>query len=268
MVLLISGVVFKLSAAPFHMWTPDVYEGAPAPVTAYLATVSKGATIALFLRFFWQIRVEGALETNWLLETFAILSMFAGNLLALFQRNVKRILAYSSTANMGYVLVAFLTSANDAQDVVALYLIAYMVTILAAFAILSVLENEGHQKVNLEDFRSFAADHQWLAFALALSLFSLIGVPLTAGFAGKFAVLGAGAKAHHWYLVASIVASSIIGIYVYLRIVIAMYSRAIPALPYARPERPTSIWARVVVASALLFVVGIGVWPSMLLEIF
>jgi NADH-quinone oxidoreductase subunit N len=222
--LVIVGIGFKLGVVPFHMWTPDVYQGAPAPVTAFVATVSKGAMVALLLRYFRQVSLTPH-DTVWII--FAIIaaaSMIAGNLLALLQANVKRLLAYSSIAHLGYILVAFLAVGRTAAVAVGFYLVAYFVTTLGAFGIVSELSGaEGRDADRIDDYRGLAARRPLLAATFAVSLFSLAGIPLTAGFLGKFYVVTAGAGSRLWWLLIVLVASSTIGLYYYTRIVVAMY---------------------------------------------
>jgi NADH-quinone oxidoreductase subunit N len=222
--LIIVGIGFKLGVVPFHMWTPDVYQGAPAPVTAFVATVSKGAMVALLLRYFRQVSLTPH-DTVWII--FAIIaaaSMIAGNLLALLQANVKRLLAYSSIAHLGYILVAFLAVGRTAAVAVGFYLVAYFVTTLGAFGVVSELSGaEGRDADRIDDYRGLAARRPLLAATFAVSLFSLAGIPLTVGFLGKFYVVTAGAGSRLWWLLIVLVVSSTIGLYYYTRIVVAMY---------------------------------------------
>ena len=201
--MILVGVGFKLALAPFHMWTPDVYQGAPAPATAFLATVSKAAVFAVLLRYFAAI---GAAESGSLrvaLTLIAILSMFAGNLLALMQASVKRILAYSSIAHSGYLLIALLATRDYAPLAASYYLLAYVVTTLGAWGVVTALSSKDGDADSLEDYRGLAWRRPWLSGALTAMLFSLAGIPLTAGFVGKFYLLTAGvagrtvAAGHH-----------------------------------------------------------------------
>ncbi|HEX5642833.1 MAG TPA: NADH-quinone oxidoreductase subunit N, partial [Thermoleophilia bacterium] len=191
-VMLLVGVGFKLAVVPFHMWTPDVYEGAPAPVTAYVATVSKGAVFALLLRFMLPVSSDQGSTIFLALTAVAIASMVAGNLLALRQDNVKRILAYSSIAHLGYLLVAFLASGERAGVAVGFYLVAYFATTLAAFGVVTVLSPEDRDADRIDDYRGLGARRPWLAAIFAVALFSLAGMPLTMGFIGKFVIVAAG----------------------------------------------------------------------------
>jgi len=194
-VLTVTGIGFKLGVVPFHLWTPDVYQGAPAPAAAFVATTSKSAMVALLLRYFY---LSGALQYRAVFFVFAIIaiaSMCAGNLLALLQTNVKRILAYSSIAHFGYVLVAFLAGGTMAIEAVSFYLVAYTVTILAAFGIVAVLSGSERDADDVEDYRGLFWRRPLLAGVFTAALLSLAGIPATMGFIGKFYVLTAGASA-------------------------------------------------------------------------
>jgi len=226
--LMLVGVGFKLGVVPFHMWTPDVYQGAPAPVTALTATVSKGAVMALLVRFGAVLQLTPD-DLLWqILGLIAALSMIAGNLLALHQVNLKRLLAYSSIAHLGYVLVAFLAAGEAAVQAVAFYLVAYMLTTLAAFGVVSALSEEGEEDRDveeIEEYRGLGRKRPYLSAVLTLALLSLAGIPLTAGFIGKFLVFGASIGSAMWALAVLVALNSAIGIYYYLRVVVALYLR-------------------------------------------
>ncbi len=270
--LIIVGIGFKLGVVPFHMWTPDIYQGAPAPVTAFVATVSKGAMVALLLRYFRVVALTPH-DTVWII--FAIIasaSMIAGNLLALLQSNVKRLLAYSSIAHLGYILVAFLAVGRTAAVAVGFYLVAYFVTTLGAFGVVAELSDTERDADEIDDYRGLAARRPWLAASFALVLFSLAGIPLTAGFLGKFYVVNAGAGSQLWWLLIVLVASSTIGLYYYTRIVVAMYVQqprvAVPPSPLARLDAIAFSRAGasvlVVVSGLVLF---LGIYPSPLIRL-
>ena len=222
--LTVTGIGFKLGVVPFHLWTPDVYEGAPAPVAAFVATTSKSAMVALLLRYFY---VSNALQYRAVFLVFSIIaiaSMCAGNLLALRQNNVKRILAYSSIAHFGYILVAFLAGGTMAIEAVSFYLVAYTVTILAAFGIVTVLSNSERDAGDLEDYRGLFWRRPVIAGVFTVALLSLAGIPATMGFLGKFYVLAAGAAADAWALIIILVVTSVAGLFYYLRVVVMLYS--------------------------------------------
>jgi len=239
--LMIVGAGFKLAVVPFHFWTPDVYEGAPAPVTAFVATVSKGGMVAVLLRFFLQTGMPRDSSLFFVMSGIAAASMIVGNLLALLQTNVKRILAYSSISHLGYLLVAFLASVGSgmAVEAVTFYLVAYMATSLASFGVVSVMSGTDRDADSMEDFRGLYWRKPWLAGVMTVSLMSLAGIPLTAGFVGKFYVLSAGMEASLYALIVLLVLNSAIGIYYYLRIVVAMLWA--PEVEHAGAERAHAV---------------------------
>jgi NADH-quinone oxidoreductase subunit N len=266
--LTLTGIGFKLAVVPFHMWTPDVYEGAPAPVTAFVATVSKGALVALLLRYFVR---AGAYPYDSLLLVVGLMaaaSMVVGNLLALLQQNVKRILAYSSIAHLGYLLVAFVAGGPRAVEAVTFYWVAYLVTTLVAFGIVIVLSDPERDAGHLDMYRGLFWRQPWLALVFTAALLSLAGIPLTAGFMGKFYVLMAGIEAALWPLVALLVLTSALGLFYYLRIVVALYA-SLPAVDsaHARLTAPSGSWVGGLALAALtLGLIGLGVYPVPLID--
>ena len=259
-----TGIGFKLGVVPFHLWTPDVYEGAPAPVTAFIATVSKGAIFALLLRYFY---TAGALHSRAIFVLFAIIaiaSMLIGNLLALLQNNVKRILAYSSIAHMGYLLVAFEASGAMASEAVAFYLVAYFITTIGAFGVVTVLSDEERDADRLEDYAGLFWRRPVLASIFTLMLLSLAGIPVTAGFLAKFYVVTAGASAGIWALILILVITSVIGLFYYLRVVITMYARVQEEAPHAEPH---AIGGSYVLVALTILLVWLGVYPVPLLHV-
>ncbi|HUJ19757.1 MAG TPA: NADH-quinone oxidoreductase subunit N [Nitrospirota bacterium] len=263
-VLILAGLGFKLAAVPFHLWTPDVYEGAPAPVTAFIATISKGAVFALVLRFFSHtgFRPGSALFT--VVTIIAISSMFAGNLLALLQRNVKRLLAYSSISHMGYLLVTLLAAGPLGTGAASFYLAAYFVTTLGAFGVVTILSTRDRDADRLEDYQGLAWRRPWLAGVFTLMLFSLAGIPLTAGFIGKFYVAAAGVGSGLWLLVVALVINSALGLFYYLRVIVALYSQADASQPSGEPA---SRLGNAVLAVLAVLLVWLGVYPGPLLAI-
>ncbi|HSL95360.1 MAG TPA: NADH-quinone oxidoreductase subunit N, partial [Thermoleophilia bacterium] len=221
--LILVSVGFKLALVPFHMWTPDIYQGAPAPVTAFVATVSKGATVALLVRYFRGVDLGGEPALFWAFALLAGASMIAGNLLALMQTNVKRLLAYSSIAHLGYVLVAFLASGALAVTAASFYVVVYVAANLIALGIVTVLSGAERDAEEIADYRGLAVRRPWLAGGMALALFSLAGLPLTAGFIGKFYLVRAGAGEALWALVIVLVLTSALSMYYYARVIVAMY---------------------------------------------
>jgi NADH-quinone oxidoreductase subunit N len=262
-VLTVTGIGFKLGVVPFHLWTPDVYEGAPAPVAAFVATTSKSAMVALLLRYFY---LSGALQYRavfWVFAIIAIASMCAGNLLALQQANIKRILAYSSIAHFGYVLVAFLAGATMAIEAVSFYLVAYTVTILAAFGIVTVLSSGDRDADDLEDYRGLFWRRPVMAAVFTAALLSLAGIPATMGFLGKFYVLAAGAAAAAWPLIIILVVTSVAGLFYYLRIVVALYS----APPERAPIQMVSRGGAFILVVLTVLLIWFGVYPTPLLNL-
>jgi NADH-quinone oxidoreductase subunit N len=258
--LLLVGVGFKLSVVPFHLWTPDVYEGAPAPVTAVLATLSKGAMLAALVRFLAALGDFGR-ETLFVpIAAGAVASMFAGNIAALLQTNVKRILAYSSIAHVGYMLVAVLAGGAMGAQAVAFYLAAYFVTTLAAFGVIAALSDGNREAASVDDFRALYWRRPGTATVMTAALLSLAGIPLTAGFLGKYLVLAAGVSAAQWALVLILALNSVIGVYYYLRIVVAMIAAPEESPVAAGPRAP--IATGIVLAVLVVLLVWIGVFPS------
>jgi NADH-quinone oxidoreductase subunit N len=262
--LTIIGIGFKLGVVPFHLWTPDVYQGVSPPVTAFVATTSKTAMVALLLRY---IYMSGALQYRAIFLVFAViavLSMCAGNFLALRQANVKRILAYSSIAHFGYILVAFLTNSTMAIDAVAFYLVAYTVTMLAALGVVTTLSGSGRDAEALEDYRGLFWRRPALAGAFTAALLSLAGIPATMGFVGKFYILASGANARAWPLIVTLVVTSVAGLFYYLRIVATLY--ADPA-EHTAPEPAVSRSTALVLAVLALLLIWLGVYPTPLLNL-
>ena len=261
---IVTGIGFKLGVVPFHLWTPDVYEGAPAPVTAFIATISKGAIFALLLRYFYTIGAQHFRAVFVLFAIIAIASMLIGNLMALLQNNVKRILAYSSIAHMGYLLVAFEASGGMASEAVAFYLVAYFITTVGAFGVVTILSDEERDADTLEDYAGLFWRRPVLASIFTLMMLSLAGIPVTAGFLAKFYVVTAGASAGIWALILILVISSVIGLFYYLRIVATLYARRPEAAPHAEPH---SIAGRYVLLALTILLIWFGVYPAPLLKV-
>jgi len=222
--MVVVGAGFKLALVPFHLWAADVYQGAPAPATAFVTTVSKGGMLAAVLRI---LEVVGGPTGPlfWILGGIAILSMILGNLLALYQNNVKRLLAYSSIAQLGYIFVAALAVDELGVRAATYYLVAYTVTILGAFGIVSLLSTEAGEPAEIEDYRGLFWRRPGVAAVFSVMLLSLAGIPLTAGFLGKLYLLLAGVGSGLWWLALSLAIGSAIGIFYYLRVIVAMFRR-------------------------------------------
>jgi NADH-quinone oxidoreductase subunit N len=258
------GLGFKVAAAPFHIWTPDVYEGAPAPIVGFMSTAPKAAAFAVMLRVVFAINAPGRF---WLVWVSAALSMTLGNVGALVQSNVKRLLAYSSIAHAGYLLVAFamLTPQDSVTGISAamFYTAAYAAMNVGAFAVVSHFSNAGERYVTLEDYEGLGRTSPLLAATLAIFLLSLIGIPMTGGFFAKFYVFSAALKANLIWLTLIGVVNSAIGAYYYLRVIVMMYMRE------PRKEVPvTRIPAALGLALAISVIVTIylGMLPNRVLR--
>lgn len=254
--LIFVGLAFKVSAAPFQVWTPDVYQGAPTPVTAFLSTGPKAAAFALFLRVFI-VALDGSVYP-WpdLLWVCAALSMFVGNLAALGQSNLKRLLAYSSIAHAGYILVAFTSNSADGVAAVLFYLVAYTLMNLGAFLVVAHLGNQGERYVQMDDYAGLGYRSPVLAGCLSIFLLSLIGIPLTGGFLGKFYVFRAALRADLIGLTILGVVNSAIASYYYLRVLVAMYMSA-PAREVPAPAVPIALGCVLAVCGGGTLLLGI-----------
>lgn len=264
-VLILSGLAFKLSLAPFHLWTPDVYEGAPAPIAAFIATVSKSAVFVLLLRYFIS---SGSYAYTPLLNVFsviAVLSIVGGNLLALLQNNVKRLLAYSSIAHMGYLLVALIAGGSIVVEAFAFYLSAYCMTTIGAFGVVSVLSTAQTEADDMACYRGLFWRRPWLAATFTLMLLSLAGIPLTVGFIGKFYILTGASGSRLWGLLLAVIIGSGLGLYYYLRIVVAM-SMNDEATATVKPFDQDRV-STAILAVLTLLVVWLGVYPSLLVSV-
>ncbi len=265
LLLLISGMAFKLSLAPFHMWTPDVYEGSPLPATAYLATIGKTAMFVVLLRF---VVITEALRYDAVVIVFsliAVLSILAGNVLALLQNSLKRILAYSSIAHMGYLIIAVIASYFAASTIsieaVTFYLLAYMIMSLGAFGVASVVSSSEKEFDLVSDYQGLFWRDPWLALIFTGMLLSLAGIPLTVGFIGKFYLFFAGVESALWVLLLVLVVGSGIGLFYYLRIVYRML------LPVQTPVQFPSaagenLGAYGVLTILFLLLLLLGVYPA------
>jgi NADH-quinone oxidoreductase subunit N len=275
--MILIGLGFKVAAAPFQVWTPDVYEGAPTPVTALFSAGPKAAAFALLLRIFATVPAATHFWF-WAFWALAALTMFAGNLGALVQTNVKRLLAYSSIAHAGYILVAFAAvtsmaqgeggsaNAGPAYAAVLFYLLSYALMKLGAFTIVSQLGGAGEKHLSLDDYAGLSQRQPWVAAALSVYLLSLLGLPVTAGFFGKFYIFKAAVNSHLLWLAAIMAINSTIGAYYYLRVIVVMYMREssaeATALGPVRIPLGVSVVLFVTFAGTILF----GVYPNPVLN--
>jgi len=260
------GVGFKLAVVPFHLWTPDVYQGAPAPATAFVATVSKGAIIAFLLRYFIQLNLYQYPSVMITFSLIAGASILVGNILGLLQNNVKRILAYSSIAHLGYFLVALLAGGTAAVSSVTFYLVAYFITNLGAFGVVAYLSESGEQEAEMiEDYRGLAWRHPWIAGVFTAMLLSLASIPLTAGFIGKVFIMTAAAGARLWALLIVLVIGSVISIFYYFRILIAMFRKEEGVVAPTYPS--FSLLGGIALSVLTILLVWFGVYPTTIVNV-
>ena len=281
--MMLVGFGFKIATAPFHVWTPDVYEGAPTPVTAFMAAGPKAAGFASFLRVFVfgfplflataNTIVGAQVHTLWVnvLVILAILTMTIGNVVAIAQNNVKRMLAYSSIAHAGYALVGFVAAGaadnpgqrNAAITAVMFYLLTYAVMNIGAFAVVQLIARTGDRRTSVEDYNGIGFESPVLSFSLSLFLLSLLGMPLTAGFMGKILVFGAAIDQRYYLLVVIGVLNTAVSAYYYLRLIIVMFFRE-RLTPWSAPKIPASVGIALVIT--VLGVLLLGIFPSRIIN--
>ncbi|HZI49097.1 MAG TPA: NADH-quinone oxidoreductase subunit N [Pyrinomonadaceae bacterium] len=280
--MLLVGFGFKIATAPFHVWTPDVYEGAPTPVTAFMAAGPKAAGFAAFMRVFLfgfpmatAATTAGYAHATWVgaLAIMAALTMSIGNVVAIVQNNVKRMLAYSSIAHAGYALVGFV-AAGAATDVtqrgaaltaVAFYLLTYAVMNMGAFAIVTVIARKGDQRNKVDDYNGIGFSSPVLAFSLSIFLLSLLGMPLTAGFMGKILVFSAAINQGYVWLVVIGVLNTAVSAYYYLRLIVVMFFRE-PSGAWEAPRIPAAVAVALILT--ILGVFYLGLFPGRIISIF
>ena len=251
LVMLIGGLAFKASAVPFHMWTPDAYEGAPLPITAFLSATAKAATFALLLRLFGGPLLPLIDDWQWILATLAVSTMVVGNLIALQQTNIKRLLAYSSIGQVGFMLMAITTISDASASALLLHIVGYLVTNLAVFmAVIAVYNRTGKELIS--DFRGLAETQPYLAFVITVGLLSLGGMPLLAGFFTKFFLFQAAAEQNFLWLATVAVIMSTVSLYYYLQVIRQMY--------LYEPEGDTERWHPSIASYAVTFVLFIGIF--------
>jgi len=264
MLLMAVGFSFKVAAAPFHMWTPDVYEGAPTPMTAFMSAGPKAAGFAAFMRV--ALMAFPTLKADWsdLLWVLAVLTMTVGNLIALNQDNIKRMLAYSSIAHAGYALVGFTAGNPEGTAGILFYMLSYAFMNIGAFAIIILVGKKGEANNNVMDYAGFGTKHPVLALAMAIFLFSLAGMPPTAGFIGKFYLFSGAIKAGYVWLAIIGVLNSAASVYYYLRVLVYMYMKD----PVEEFD-----WMKLTPAVAICIIIAVvgvllpGVVPAFLLDL-
>jgi NADH-quinone oxidoreductase subunit N len=261
------GIAFKLALVPIHIWAPDVYQGASAPVTAFIATVSKAAIFALMLRYFIGVNFHDDPTLISMFSIIAIASILIGNLLALTQNSVKRILAYSSIAHMGYLMVAFLAQGALAQPAVAFYFVAYFLTILSAFGVITLLSHPDREIDQINDYRGLFWKRPWQALPLAISLVSLAGLPPSAGLIGKIYIAAAGVESSLWLLLITLAVGSVIGIFYYVRVLLTLFLRPVDDIADPVTYQPFSRIGGLVLIGLMILVIGVGIYPAPIFRI-
>jgi NADH-quinone oxidoreductase subunit N len=273
-ILVLIGLSFKLATVPFHMWAPDVYEGAPTPVTAFLSVVSKTAGFVMVLRFFFiampqapgiHVSAESGPESAFLsiqpyIAVLAALAMIFGNTAALKQKNIKRLFAYSTIAQAGYILVSFISFTKLSLDNIWFYLMAYLFMNLGAFAIIQVVcEKEG--SADIKSFSGLYRRSPLLAVAMGLFLVSLAGIPFTAGFIGKFNIFVEALLSNHYWLAAVMIGATVISYFYYFGVMVKMFLR-----PASRSEKlSVPVGPAVVVGFGIIGTLGFGIFPDVAL---
>ncbi len=262
--LLVVGFGFKIAMAPFHMWTPDVYEGAPTSITAFMAVGVKAAAFAAFARVF--IGALGAMHADWtmILWVLSVATMTVGNVVAISQSNIKRMLAYSSIAHAGYVLMGMVAGNELGRSSMLFYLLAYTFMQAGAFGVVIILGQKGEPRLNITDYAGVAYRYPLIGAAMAIFMFSLGGIPPTAGFVGKFYLFSAAIKAGYVWLVVLAVINSAISIYYYLRVIVVMYMQKEEGEEVLAVSRAPAVALALVLTSAAT--IGIGIFPSWILE--
>ncbi len=262
MIFLVVGFGFKVSVVPFHMWTPDVYEGAPTPVTAYMSVATKAASFAVFLRVF--LDVFGSVKPNWtvVLIVLSVATMLVGTLAAIVQHNIKRMLAYSSIAHAGYALIGLVVGNELGIMSLMLYLAIYTVMNLGAFGIVILMRRAGVMGEEIEDLAGLAKQHPVAAFAMLVFMFSLTGIPPTAGFIAKLYLFMAAVDAGFVWLAVTGVLLSAVSAYYYLRVVMVIYMRE-PVRPIELAWSPAAVTALAVILVATL---AAGLYPAPLID--
>lgn len=264
--MMLVGLSFKVSAAPFHFWAPDVYQGAPTPVTAFMATIVKTAAFAAFLRLFVTCFAETGSVWMSIIWILAVLTILLGNITAVYQTSVKRMLAYSGISHAGYMLLAILSMNQYSAGSILYYAVAYSVATIGAFAVLSIVERTTTQGDGIGSFTGLSKRNPFLAFAMTIAMLSLSGIPPLAGFFGKYYIFLATLKSGYLWLVLIGVLGSLIGVYYYFRVIIKMYQ----TLPFAlTEEQPLAIsWStKIVLFITVLLSLLLGIFPDMIIRL-
>jgi NADH-quinone oxidoreductase subunit N len=264
--LLLVGFGFKVAAVPFHMWTPDVYDAAPTPVTAFMAAAVKAAGFAALVRLL--VHALGDTHVVWsqVLWWLAVLTMVGGNLMALAQRSIKRMLAYSSIGHAGYLLTATASGTINGAGAFLFYAFAYTLMTVGAFAVVAALGRNGERDLLVDDFAGLGTARPWLAFAMAVFMLALLGFPGTAGFIGKWLVLSSAVEANQWILAVVLVLASVVSAGYYLPVIMQMYMR--PADNTAIADGGVLLLpGRTLIGGAAVALLLLGVWPGPAIDV-
>lgn len=262
--LLLVGLLFKVAAVPFHGWAPDVYQGSPSPVVAYMAAGVKAAGFAALLRVFYL--TFGDYRTDWqpVIYVVAILTLLVGALLAIVQTDVKRMLAYSSISHAGFILVGVQAASPDGTSAVLFYLAAYAFMVIGTFGVVTIIGRTGDRRHSVDDYRGLGSSRPLLAATFTVLLLGQAGVPFTTGFFAKFYVIGAAVEARSYWLAVIAMVAAVIAAYLYLRLVVSMYLQA-PVVDEVTPKVPFA--AGVALAVTLAFTIVFGIFPNPILEL-
>ena len=263
--LLLVGLGFKISAVPFHEWTPDVYQGAPTPVTAFMASASKAAAFAALLRIFVSTFHGYRLDWQPIIWVLAVLTLVVGAVLAIVQDDVKRMMAYSSISHAGFILVGVQAATDRGTSAALFYLLAYTFMIVGTFGVATLVSGKGDDDHGIDSYRGLVRRRPGLALTFTVFLLAQAGVPLTSGFLAKFYVIGAAVEAHSYALAIIAMLSSVISAYLYLRVVVAMYMADVEGEPGPRVRIPAG--AGLALAIAVVVTIGIGVLPGRVVHI-
>ncbi|WP_025762818.1 NADH-quinone oxidoreductase subunit N [Dyadobacter tibetensis] len=265
--MLLVGVGFKLAVVPFHMWAADVYQGAPIPVTALIATVSKAGVLAVLIRLFLALEVLSFPRAALGIGLLAVASILVGNILALQQKNIKRLLAYSSIAHLGYMLVGFVPGTRQSFESLSFYLVSYILATLTAFGIIACRSSKSEESELLKDYQGLFWSHPKEALILTISMLSLAGIPLTAGFTGKFYLLLATLEPDYWALAFVLVLGSAVGLYYYLRVITTLFgSYPIQENTPSLPVTSFYILCLSLIGMLAILTIVLGIFPSPLIE--
>jgi NADH-quinone oxidoreductase subunit N len=267
--MMLIGLGFKLSLVPFHLWTPDVYEGAPAPVAAFLATASKVAVFGVLVRLFQISPAATSGVLTDVMSVIAVASILIGNLLALTQNNLKRLLGYSSIAHFGYLMIAMVASKGLAVEAISVYLVTYVLTSLGAFGVITLMSSpySGRDADAMFEYRGLFWRRPYLTAVLTVMMLSLAGIPLTTGFIGKFYIIATGVEAHLWWLTGSLVIGSAIGVFYYLRVMVTLYLQDSKIQRHDAPFNWAQRAGGVMLLGITLLAFFLGVYPQPLLSL-